>query len=86
MTATDPSSQLTRTQVPLCPACGSPVVRIEASVEVKYRVHYTVTARDLEVIEEQFEDGEWTEQSPAACTDCGWRGSVGDLLASHSRP
>lgn len=65
---------------PLCPACGSPVVRIEASVEVKYHVHYAVTACDLEVIEEQVGDGDWNEASPAACTACGWRGEVAQLL------
>lgn len=58
-------------------------MRIDASVEVKYHVHFTVTAHDLEVIEEQFGDGEWTDQSPAACTDCGWRGAVGELLGSR---
>jgi len=47
---------------------------------VKYRVHYTLTAKELEVIEEQFGEGEWTEQSPAACTDCDWRGAVAELL------
>jgi len=56
------------------------VVRIESSVEVKYHVHYTVTARDLEVIEEQFGDGEWNEQSPATCNECGWSGEVAELL------
>ena len=55
-------------------------MRIEASIEVKYHVHYTVTARDLEVIEEQFGDGEWTEHSPAACSECGWTGEVAELL------
>ncbi len=67
-------------QAPLCPACGSPVIRIAASVEVKYRVHYAQTIKELEVIEEQFGEGEWTEQSPAACTDCDWRGAVAELL------
>lgn len=68
---------------PLCPACGSPVVRIVSSIEVKYHVHYTVTARDLEVIEEQFGDGEWTEESPATCTQCGWQGEVAQLVGAR---
>ncbi len=76
----DPTSQADDPARPLCPACGSPVVRIEASVEVKYHVHYAVTARDLEVIEEQFGDGEWNEDSPAVCNACGWHGSVAELL------
>ncbi len=47
---------------------------------MKYHVHYAVTARDLEVIEEQFGDGEWNEDSPAVCNACGWHGSVAELL------
>jgi len=66
---------------PLCPACGNAIVRIDTSVEVKYRVHYAITAQDLEIIEEQVGDGDWDENSAAACDHCGWSGSVGELTA-----
>lgn len=79
MTAALPYPVGSDSPAPLCPSCGNPVVRIETSVEVKYHVHYAVTARDLEVIAEQLGDSCWDEHTPAACDACGWRGEVGAL-------
>ncbi|HET9026438.1 MAG TPA: hypothetical protein VFN07_02805 [Trueperaceae bacterium] len=59
-------------------------MRIDTSVEVKYHVHYAITAQDLEVIAEQIGDSGWDEHTPATCDACGWHGTVGELLGAHS--
>lgn len=64
---------------PLCPSCGSPVVHIDTSVEVKYLVQYALMVRDLEVLAEQLGDAGWDDHTPAACDACGWSGEVGAL-------
>ncbi len=64
---------------PLCPSCGSPVVHIDTSVEVKYLVQYALIMRDLEVLAEQLGDAAWDNLTPAACDACGWSGQVGAL-------
>lgn len=70
---------------PLCPNCGSPVVRIDTSVEVKYLVQYALVMRDLEVLSEQLGDAGWDDHTPAACDACGWRGEVGALGHRHKK-
>ena len=83
MTATTPLSLEQHPLAPLCPSCHNPVVRIDTSVEIKYRVHYVVTAQDLEVIEEQVGESDWDENTPASCDTCGWHGSVGELMVKR---
>lgn len=55
------------------------MVHIDTSLEVRFHVHYAVTVQDLEVVCEQVADGEWDEDTPAACDACGWLGTVRDL-------
>ena len=83
MNAASASRQDAQAPAPLYPACGAPVVSIDTSVEVKYRVHYAITAQDLEVICEQVGDSGWDEETTAECDTCGWHGTVGDLLAGR---
>ncbi len=80
MKAATASSHDATQPAPLCPACRAPVVSIDTSVEVKYQVHYAITAQDLEVIAEQIGESGWDENTTAECGACGWHGTVGDLL------
>lgn len=68
------------TAVRLCPACESPALTIAGSVSVRFDVRLQGPNRDLVVAGEAIGEDGWDLGNSATCPECGWMGTVADVL------